>query len=173
MGVSVLTPRAAGLISVGLLASAAMLSQLGIIALVAQGYTLMAYGFLALFALPLLTVGVKVDLPKTKAGLIQDQVEPLAVTVSASGQIFLQDKEIELSVLAPRLIAITGANPDVRIFVRGDKAIEYGRVMEVMGTLNAAGFNKVALITEMPHSGAKKTSSKKPRKIPQSNAGKK
>ena len=58
MGVSVLTPRAAGLISVGLLASAAMLSQLGIIALVAQGYTLMAYGFLALFALPLLTVGV-------------------------------------------------------------------------------------------------------------------
>ncbi len=122
---------------------------------------------------PLLTVGVQVDLPKTKAGLIQDQVEPLAVTVSASGQIFLQDKEIELSVLAPRLIAITGANPDVRIFVRGDKAIEYGRVMEVMGTLNAAGFNKVALITEMPHSGAKKTSSKKPRKKPQSNTGKK
>ena len=122
---------------------------------------------------PLLTVGVKVDLPKTKAGLIQDQVEPLAVTVSASGQIFLQDKEIELSVLAPRLIAITGANPDVRIFVRGDKAIEYGRVMEVMGTLNAAGFNKVALITEMPHSGAKKTSSKKPRKKLQSNTGKK
>ncbi len=122
---------------------------------------------------PLLTVGVQVDLPKTKAGLIQDQVEPLAVTVSASGQIFLQDKEIELSVLAPRLIAITGANPDVRIFVRGDKAIEYGRVMEVMGTLNAAGFNKVALITEMPHSGAKKNSSKKPRKKPQSNTGKK
>ena len=113
---------------------------------------------------PLLTVGVQVDLPKTKAGLIQDQVEPLAVTVSASGQIFLQDKEIELSVLAPRLIAITGANPDIRIFVRGDKAIEYGRVMQVMGTLNAAGFNKVALITEMPQSASNKASSKKPRK---------
>ncbi|MFP6712303.1 MAG: protein TolR [Rhodospirillales bacterium] len=110
---------------------------------------------------PLLTVGVQVDLPKTKAGLIQDQVEPLAVTVSASGQIFLQDKEIELSALTPRLIAITGANPDIRIFVRGDKAIEYGRVMEVMGTLNAAGFNKVALITEMPQSTSKKSSRKK------------
>ena len=110
---------------------------------------------------PLLTVGVQVALPKTKAGLIQDQVEPLAVTVSASGQIFLQDKEIELSALTPRLIAITGANPDIRIFVRGDKAIEYGRVMEVMGTLNAAGFNKVALITEMPQSTSKKSSRKK------------
>ena len=110
---------------------------------------------------PLLTVGVQVDLPKTKAGLIRDQVEPLAVTVKASGQIFLQDKKIELSVLAPRLIAITGANPDIRIFVRGDKAIKYGRIMQVMGTLNAAGFKKVALITEMPQSAVKKTSSKK------------
>ena len=113
---------------------------------------------------PLLTVGVQVDLPKTKAGLIRDQVEPLAVTVNASGQIFLQDKEVELSVLAPRLVAITGANPDVRIFVRGDKAIEYGRVMQVMGTLNAAGFRKVALITEMPQSASRKVSSKKSRK---------
>ena len=122
---------------------------------------------------PLLTVGVQVDLPKTKAGLIKDQVEPLAVTVKADGQIYLQDKAIELAVLAPRLIAITGANPDVRIFVRGDKAIEYGRVMQVMGTLNAAGFNKVALITEMPQSGANKTSRKKSRKKTQSNSGKK
>jgi len=72
-------------------------------------------------------------------------------------------------VLAPRLIAITGANPDVRIFVRGDKDIEYGRVMEVMGTLNAAGFRKVALITEMPQSGAKKT----PRKKSSNKSGKK
>jgi len=91
-------------------------------------------------------------------------VEPLAVTVKADGQIYLQDKAIELAVLAPRLIAITGANPDVRIFVRGDKAIEYGRVMQVMGTLNAAGFNKVALITEMPQSSSRKTSSKKAKK---------
>ena len=101
---------------------------------------------------PLLTVGVQVDLPKTKAGLIRDQVEPLAVTVKASGQIFLQDKEVELSALAPRLIAITGANPEIRIFVRGDKSIKYCRIMSVMGRLNTAGFKKVALITESPRS---------------------
>jgi biopolymer transport protein TolR len=101
---------------------------------------------------PLLTVGVQVDLPKTKAGLIRDQVEPLAVTVKSSGQIFLQDKEVELSALAPRLIAITGANPEIRIFVRGDKSIKYGRIMQVMGRLNTAGFKKVALITESPRS---------------------
>lgn len=101
---------------------------------------------------PLLTVGVQVDLPKTKAGLIRDQVEPLAVTIRASGQIFLQDKEVELTALAPRLIAITGANPDIRIFVRGDKSIKYGRIMQVMGRLNIAGFKKVALIAESPRS---------------------
>jgi len=122
---------------------------------------------------PLLTVGVQVDLPKTKAGLIRDQVEPLAVTVMASGQIFLQDKEIELSVLAPRLIAITGANPDIRIFVRGDKAIEYGRIMQVMGTLNSAGFRKVALITEMPQSIDKNVSNNGTKKNSKQNTRKK
>lgn len=122
---------------------------------------------------PLLTVGVQVDLPKTDAKLIRDQVEPLAITVNASGQIFLQDKEIDLSVLAPRLIAITGANPDIRIFVRGDKSIEYGEIMQVMGTLNSAGFKKVALITEMPQSAGKNISSKKDIGILKKKIGKK
>ena len=99
---------------------------------------------------PLLTVGVAVDLPKSQARLIQEPDEPLSVTVDATGQIFLQDREIELDALAPRLVAVSGANPDIRIFVRGDKAIDYGRVMAVMGRINAAGFAKVALITEMP-----------------------
>jgi biopolymer transport protein TolR len=110
---------------------------------------------------PLLTVGVKVDLPKTKSGLIRDQVEPLAVTIKATGEIFLQDKEVDLTALVARLIAITGANPDVRIFVRGDKAIEYGRVMEVMGMLNAAGFKKVALITQMRQTMSKRVKGKR------------
>ena len=99
---------------------------------------------------PLLTVGVQVDLPKTQASLLKDPIEPLSVSVDASGRIFLQEREIELAALAPRLIAVTGANPDIRIFVRGDKAIDYGRVMQVMGTINAAGFTKVALIAELP-----------------------
>ena len=97
---------------------------------------------------PLLTVGVNVDLPRTKSSVIQGKDEPLAVTVDAEGRIFLQETELELDILAPRLVAITRSNPDARIFVRGDKGINYGRVMEVMGTINAAGFHKVALVTE-------------------------
>jgi biopolymer transport protein TolR len=97
---------------------------------------------------PLLTVGVQVDLPKTKASIIPGQDEPLAITVDAEGQLYLQETEIELEGLVPRLAAITSNNPDVRIFLRGDAAINYGRVMEVMGTINAAGYKKVALVTK-------------------------
>ena len=99
---------------------------------------------------PLLTVGVQVDLPKAQASLIQEPDEPLTVTVDSEGRVYLQNSQIELRKLTARLIAVTGANPDIRIFVRGDKTIDYGRVMRVMGTINAAGFNRVALITEMP-----------------------
>ena len=97
---------------------------------------------------PLLTVGVKVDLPKTKASVISGQDEPLTITVDGEGRIYLQETELDLEALAPRLIAITSNNPDVRIFLRCDKTIQYGRVMEVMGTVNGAGFTKVALVTE-------------------------
>ena len=96
---------------------------------------------------PLLTVGVQVDLPKTTASVIKGDDEPLAISVDAEGRVFLQDVEIELDALMPRLIAITGNNPDVRIFIRGDQAIYYGRVMDVMGRVNAAGYRKVALVT--------------------------
>jgi biopolymer transport protein TolR len=103
---------------------------------------------------PLLTVGVPVDLPETQASLISDPVEPLSVSINAEGVIFLQDTPIELPVLAARLIAITGANPDIRIFLRGDRSIGYGRVMQVMSTINRAGFKKVALITQAPRGPA-------------------
>ena len=110
---------------------------------------------------PLLTVGVQVDLPKTKAKYVPGQDEPLAITVRADGLIYLQDSKIELSALAPRLLAVTSNNPDVRIFIRGDKNINYGRVMEVMGTINAAGFRKVALVTGRVHETSKKRKRKK------------
>ncbi|MBL4691560.1 MAG: protein TolR [Rhodospirillales bacterium] len=97
---------------------------------------------------PLLTVGVQVDLPKTKASIIRGEDEPLAITVNAEGQVYLQETKIDLEGLLPRLNAITGNNPDVRIFVRGDASVNYGRVMEVMGTINSAGYRKVALVTE-------------------------
>ena len=101
---------------------------------------------------PLLTVGVPVDLPKTQASRFVGQDEPLVISVNAEGKLFLQETEIELDRLLPRLTAITGNRPDVRIFVRGDRTIAYGRVMEVMGTVSSAGFSHVALITELPRS---------------------
>ncbi|MAI10759.1 MAG: protein TolR [Rhodospirillaceae bacterium TMED167] len=99
---------------------------------------------------PLLTAGVQVDLPKAQTSVITETDEPLSVTIDSVGRVFLQDTEIPLDNLSARLIAVTGANPDIRIFVRGDKTIDYGRVMQVMGTINSAGFGKVALITELP-----------------------
>jgi biopolymer transport protein TolR len=99
---------------------------------------------------PLLTVGVPVDLPKTKASAMNEKDDPLTVTINGKGELYLQEVPLELPVLIARLVAITQANPDARIYVRGDKAISYGQVMEVMGAINSAGFTKVALISELP-----------------------
>ena len=101
---------------------------------------------------PLLTVGVPVDLPKTKAQSISDSVEPLVVSINGEGEIYIQDTTVELKNLIARLSAITENKADTRIYVRGDRAIDYGRVMAVMGRINNAGFTRVALITEMPRS---------------------
>jgi biopolymer transport protein TolR len=97
---------------------------------------------------PLLTVGVTVDLPETASSPLPGQDEPLTVSVSRDGAVFLQDSEIDLPDLGPRLLAITERRPDTRIFVRGDKVIDYGRVMEVVGAIHSAGFTRVALVTE-------------------------
>ena len=99
---------------------------------------------------PLLTVSVPVDLPKTQAKSVGQDKEPLVISVDASGKVYLQEKQSELGDLVPKLKAVTGANPDTRIFVRGDKGVAYGRIMEVMGTISAAGFSKVALVAELP-----------------------
>jgi len=99
---------------------------------------------------PLLNVGVPVDLPKTTAAPITGQDEPLVVSVNAQGNVYLQETEIPIDGLAARLQAITVNKPDTRIFVRGDKSINYGRIMEVMGVINLAGFKHVALVAEMP-----------------------
>ena len=102
---------------------------------------------------PLLAVGVPVDLPDSGARALPGDDEPLSVTIQADGTVFLQESEIEIDALVPRLLAVTENNPDARIFVRGDKAIFYGRVMEVMGALNSAGFNNVGLVTTVPQGG--------------------
>ena len=98
---------------------------------------------------PLLTVGVTVDLPETTAAPLPGQDEPLSVSINQAGEVYLQDSAVALEQLGPRLQAITERNPDTRIFVRGDRVIDYGRVMAVVGAIHAAGFTKVALVTEL------------------------
>jgi biopolymer transport protein TolR len=99
---------------------------------------------------PLMTVAVPVDLPKTQARSMNQDKDPLVISVDANGHVYLQDKPMKLEELVPKLKAVTNANADARIFVRGDKGVTYGRIMEVMGTVSSAGFNKVALVAELP-----------------------
>jgi biopolymer transport protein TolR len=107
-------------------------------------------------AAPLLTVGVPVDLPQTKAPAITEQKEPLVISINAENKLFLQNTEVGDDELVPRLQAITKNNPEADIYVRGDRAINYGRVMEVMGLVSAAGFTKVSLITEQARDKVKR-----------------
>ena len=103
---------------------------------------------------PLLTVGVEVDLPKADSPPLPGDDEPLSVTVARDGTTYLQETEVPVDELIPKLKAITERRPDVRIFIRGDQEIAYGRVMEVMGALNRAGFNNLALVTEPRTAGS-------------------
>ncbi len=99
-------------------------------------------------AAPMMTSGVTVDLPKTTAAPVSGQDEPLAVSVTSDGKIYIQKTQVTLNKLQEKLKAITGQKRDTRIFVRGDKNIDYGKMMQVVGEINAAGFSKVALITD-------------------------
>src|SRR6201987_4817622 len=100
---------------------------------------------------PLLTVGVPIDLPQSQAKSLDQNKEPLTISVNTKGQVFLQNTEIGVEDLIPKLKAITDARGglDERIFVRGDRRVDYGTVMRVMGRLSGAGFHRVALITEV------------------------
>ena len=100
-------------------------------------------------AAPLLTVGVPIELPETKAKPLQGDNEPLTVSLTPDGKVFLQDTEIELDTLAPKLIAIAKNGYDERVFVRGDRNVGYGSVMKVMGVLNRAGFKRIGLVTDI------------------------
>ena len=100
---------------------------------------------------PLLTVGVPLDLPQTQAKSLDQDKEPLTVSVKVDGEVFLQNSVIKVDELVPKLQAITQARGglDERIYVRGDRKVDYGTVMRVMGWLSAAGFRRVALVTEV------------------------
>jgi len=98
---------------------------------------------------PLLTVGVPVDLPKTKAQPLSQDREPLTVSVRRDGSVYLQNTRISEDDLVPRLTAIAANGYDQRVFVRGDKAVDYGRVMQVMALVSAAGFTHIGLVTDV------------------------
>ena len=98
---------------------------------------------------PLLTVGVPIELPKTEARQLEGDKEPLTISVDPEERIFLQDTELKIDELVPKLTAIAKNGYDERIFVRGDRRVNYGIVMRVMGTISAAGFRRIALISDI------------------------
>jgi biopolymer transport protein TolR len=105
---------------------------------------------------PLLTVGVPIDLPQSQAKALEQDNQPLTVSVNVDGQVFLQDQQIQLDDLVPKLKAIIqarGGKPDDLIYVRGDKKADYGTMMRVMGRISAAGFQRIALVTEVEQGG--------------------
>ncbi len=97
---------------------------------------------------PLLTVGVQVDLPETSADTLPEENEPLTLTINAKGEVFIQETKIEFKNIIQKILAVSNNRTDTRIYVRGDKTINYGRVLEIMGMLSGSGFTKVALISE-------------------------
>jgi biopolymer transport protein TolR len=100
---------------------------------------------------PLLTVGVPLDLPQTQAKSLDQDKNPLTLSVNLKGEVYLNDTQVPINDLVAKLKAITEARGgfDERIYVRGDKKVDYGTVMKVMGRLSAAGFKRVALVTEV------------------------
>jgi biopolymer transport protein TolR len=100
-------------------------------------------------AAPLLTVGVPIDLPESQAKSIEQDKEPLTISVNDKGQVFLQNTEIKVDELVAKLKAIAKNGSEERIYVRGDRKVDYGTVMRVMGRLSAAGYRRVALVTEV------------------------
>ena len=99
-------------------------------------------------AAPLLTSGVSVDLPQAKASALNVDQKPIAVSLNEQGQLFLMDQPIVDTDLTAKLQELSGGSTDQRIYLRASKIVTYGRVAQIMGAVTAAGFKKVALVTE-------------------------
>lgn len=98
-------------------------------------------------AAPLLTVGVPIDLPETQAKALNSDTQPITVSVNQQGQVYLQETEIPLDEVVPKLQAISQAGYEERIYVRGDKTADYGTVMQVMARISSAGYKNLGLVT--------------------------
>ena len=98
---------------------------------------------------PLLTVGVSVDLPKTKASQLNSKGDPIIISIKKNGALYLQEREIDTFQLLPRLKAISSGNKNLRIYVRGDKNVPYGLVLDTIAKIKSSGFKKVALVAKL------------------------
>lgn len=98
-------------------------------------------------AAPLMTVGVPIDLPESRAAAMEGQTKPITISVDAGGKVFVQDAEVPVDQVVERVTTLSKAGADERIFIRGDRTADYGTVMRVMGRLNQAGFKKIGLVT--------------------------
>ena len=101
---------------------------------------------------PLLTVGVSVDLPKTKAAQLNSKGDPIVVSIKQNGDIYIQERAIDTLNLLPRLKAISSGNKNLRIYVRGDKNVPYGIVLDTIARIKSSGFKKVALVAKLKES---------------------
>ena len=108
-------------------------------------------------AAPLLTVGVPIELPKSSAKPLQEETQPITVSVNVNGEIFIQEQTVSLDDLVTKLSAIAKGGTDERVFIRGDKTTNYGLMMRVMGRISGAGYKKIGLVTEQDEGGAATT----------------
>ena len=98
---------------------------------------------------PLLTVGIQVDLPKTKASQLSAKGDPIVISIKQNGELFIQERVIDTLQLLPRLEAISSGNKNLRIYVRGDKNVPYGIVLDTIAKIKSSGFKKVALVAKL------------------------
>jgi biopolymer transport protein TolR len=101
-----------------------------------------------MIAAPLLSVGVPVNLPKTEAKSLSSQKDPLTVTIDSNGKVFIQEKEIAFDQLATKLNAISENGYKEKIYIRGDRSADYGKILKVMARINTAGFENIGLVTD-------------------------
>ena len=99
-------------------------------------------------AAPLMTVGVPLDLPQTKAAQLNVDQTPITLSIKQTGQVYLSESELQDNEIVPRLNSVAKTGADERVFVRGDKKVDYGRVAQVMAIVTSGGFKRVALVTE-------------------------
>jgi len=98
---------------------------------------------------PLLTAGIKINLPESASVLKNEKNDPVTVSINSKGEIYIQKKKISPNDLIKKLVALRGQNKDLKIYIKGDKNLNYGKIMDLMSFINKSGFKKVALVTKL------------------------